>query len=948
MAQHSIENLDLVSQLRAQVLRLEQEVQHRRVGEEERSRDRAIRESLLEQLPAIAWTVNTQLKFTYSNGAGLKLLNLGPKEMIGVSLFEFFHTEDHEMPPIAAHIRALRGQLSNYDFEWQQRYYQCQVQPLRNTAGEILGCVGLALDVTSHRQTEAKLNHSEIWQRRIFESEMIGILSWQRSGAISHANDFFLKLIGYTREELNAGKINWREITPPGYEEIDEQAYQEILLKGYCTPFEKAYVRRDGTHVPVMIGASSLVNDRQQGVCFVIDTTPRMKAQEALRETAERLEAIVRSAPISIDILDADGNVLFWNAEAERLFGWTQQEVLGRPLPTISESHRAEFQTALRQIFDGESVRGFETKRLRKDGALIDVARSAAPLRGSDGNVASAMGIILDITARKRAEDALRHREQWFRQIAENIPEVFCVMNRAATELIYISPAYERVWGRSPESLYQNVASFLDAVHPEDLPIARAVFNDCTITGFAQAEYRVIQPDGTIRWVSDQYFPVYDDDRVFYRIAGIATDITERKEYEQRLRLYTAELSRRVEERTAELVATNAQLKHQIQERERTTLILRESEARYRLLAEHSNDMISRHDLDGVCRYASPACRTLLGYEAEELIGISAYAFIHPEDVPHVRRIHERVLDYPEVIYLTCRVRHKDGTYSWVEVSSRTIRDPQTSQPVEIINVSRDISERKRAEQLAEELRADLAHVGRLSTMGELATSLAHELKQPLGAIVAFAEGAIMRLESNAAQPQSALQTQSMKHALDEIVLAAQRADKIIRRTQEFVSKGTLSHTTRVDIRVLIENVLELLGSELRNHNVELRFEIDHDLPKIIGDSIQIQQVILNLVRNAVESMQGNDHVPRTLVVRTSRGDGEGVIVSFEDSGCGVSPERLKMLFTPFFTTKNHGMGVGLSISKSIIDAHNGRLWATRNADRGMTFQFRLPLQQGS
>jgi two-component system, LuxR family, sensor kinase FixL len=249
---------------------------------------------------------------------------------------------------------------------------------------------------------------------------------------------------------------------------------------------------------------------------------------------------------------------------------------------------------------------------------------------------------------------------------------------------------------------------------------------------------------------------------------------------------------------------------------------------------------------------------------------------------------------------------------------------------------SKDITERKRAETLARQHQADLAHVLRLNTMGEMAAGLAHEINQPLGAIANYAQGCSRRLRDESIEPGE------LVPVIDEIGREALRAGEIIRRLRDLVRKEGPKQAA-VDINELIRESTRIIETEAHQSGIHLELALASDLPPVSCDSIQIEQVLLNLLLNGVEAMQASSNGERSLTVTSAAAGAAAIEVGIRDSGGGV-PDPPADVFRPFFSTKPNGLGMGLSISRSIIEAHGGRLWATRNADRGSTFRFTLPV----
>jgi C4-dicarboxylate-specific signal transduction histidine kinase len=291
------------------------------------------------------------------------------------------------------------------------------------------------------------------------------------------------------------------------------------------------------------------------------------------------------------------------------------------------------------------------------------------------------------------------------------------------------------------------------------------------------------------------------------------------------------------------------------------------------------------------------------------------------------------------------RFRHfKRGDPIPVLYSAFRIDDPKTGQPVNVGNVCRDITDRKRAE---EKLRAseqrlldaqmELARVTRLTALGELTASIAHEVNQPLAAVVANAEACLRWLKRGIPDLDAA------RRSVEWIIDDGNRASEVIRRVRALANKTDIEKAP-LDINDVTREVIALVQRELSSHQVSLRMELAPALPRILGDRVQLQQVIINLVMNGIEAMRSVTDRPPELVILSRHDESQQVLLSVTDCGIGISTENADRLFNPFFTTKSGGMGMGLSICRSIIEAHEGRLWATANLPHGATFQFALPM----
>jgi PAS domain S-box-containing protein len=376
-----------------------------------------------------------------------------------------------------------------------------------------------------------------------------------------------------------------------------------------------------------------------------------------------------------------------------------------------------------------------------------------------------------------------------------------------------------------------------------------------------------------------------------------------------------------------------------LSERKRAEQGLRASEARFRTFVDHATDAFILHSEDGTIIDANRQACESLGYSRDELIGMSPLDVDPDVDKAFLRSLWAR-LDTEEIISFESRHRRKDGTIFPVEIRLRAFQDGGRRLGLALI---RDITERKRAEAEAREgehryreMQMELAHANRVATMGQLTASIAHEVKQPIAATVSNAQAALRWLGR---QPPV---LEEVRQALTSIAKDGIRAGDVVGRIRDLIKKAP-PREDRLDVNRAIREVIELTRGEAFKNGVSVQTELVDGLPLIQGDRVQLQQVMLNLMINAVEAMSGVNHGPRELLISTGKSDTGGVCVAVRDSGPGLTPAALERLFEPFYTTKPRGLGLGLSICRSIIEAHGGRLWASANAPRGAVFQFMLP-----
>jgi PAS domain S-box-containing protein len=357
----------------------------------------------------------------------------------------------------------------------------------------------------------------------------------------------------------------------------------------------------------------------------------------------------------------------------------------------------------------------------------------------------------------------------------------------------------------------------------------------------------------------------------------------------------------------------------------------------FRSLVEHAAELITLLDGNGIILYASPSHSPVLGYKPEELIGRNVFDLVHPDDRPSAAQSFAAALRGAGVPQSTeCRVRHAGGMWCTLEARGSLVADDPNAPGVVV--TAHDITERCRVEKSARQHQADLAQVLRISTIGEMTAGLAHEINQPLSAIVSYAKGCARRLRAGTGAPGELMEV------LDEIARQAVRVNEIVRRIDTVVQRNG-PRRAQVDLNEVVRALARGIEAEARERGITVELALDAALPPVHADGMQIEQVILNLVRNAFDAMSGPGPGESVLSIRTSMGAAQTVEVAIADSGGGVRAEIADQMFAPFVSTKPHGLGMGLAISRSIIQAHGGRLWATPNPSSGTTFSFSVPVQ---
>ena len=530
----------------------------------------------------------------------------------------------------------------------------CVCSAARSGTRDELQRVITAFNTLSHtlHTVYRALSEREANIRRLVDANIVGIIIWNIDGQIVEANDAFLRMVGYNREDLASGRVNRTDLTPREWRERDARTLAEIKASGTVQPFEKEYFRKDGSRIPVLIGVASFDETRKHGIGFVLDLTERKRTEVALRESEQRFRMLFES-------IDE---------------GFCTIEVL------------------------------FDQNEKPIDYIFLQISPSFERQTG-----------IKNAVGRRMREIAPQHEEQWFE-------------------------IYGRIALTGEPMRFENEAKQLE------------------------------------RWYDVYAFRI--EDLKCRRVGILFNDITERKRAEKRLR-------------TSEQRLIDAQM--------------------------------------------------------------------------------------------------------------------------------------------------ELARVTRMTTLGELTASIAHEVNQPLAAVVANAEASLRWLD----RPTPNLD--AVRQSVERVISDGNRASEVIRRVRALTKKSDIEMVP-LDVNDVVTETIALVQRELVSHQVSLRTELASPLPWVLGDRVQLQQVIINLVMNGIEAMQSVTDRLRELVIRSGQDETRQVIVSVTDCGAGISGENAGRLFDPFFTTKSSGMGMGLSICRSIMEAHGGRLWAAANVPHGAMFQFTLPV----
>lgn len=640
-----------------------------------------------------------------------------------------------------------------------------------------------------------------------------------------------------------------------------------------------------------------------------------------------------------------EGRLLWVNPAVERLTGYSVAECMAMddyPVQLVHEDDREHVRAAFRGALAGTSGNDLSFRLRCKDGRVRWVAMSWQPVYASDGQRLGSRSSIRDITDRKQAEDALLDERRLLTSIIAHIPSGVFWKNRdfrygGCNEAFARSAGVERPEDIVGKTDYELAWEKQQADYFRDCD-RRVMEEDRALLNIEEIER---QADGRQAILRTSKVPLHSEDGQVSGVLGIDTDISDLKQVENELRLIRAELETRVEERTAELSTANQQLRREIEDRERVEEALRRSEERYRLVSELTSDYAYafRVEPDGTCRaeWLTDAFVRISKHAPSQLERGDWARITHRDDVPVVERRMRSLLAGRSVVN-EFRIVASDGQIRWLCDHARPIWSEGEGRVVRILGAAQDITGRKQAEEEARNHQAALARVNRLTNLGELAAQLAHELNQPLCTMMGNAQTAQRLL----AAPSPDLV--ELRGALDDIVTFGNQAATVIKRLREFLRQQQ-PQPVLLNVQRMIEEIAGLIEADARQHSARVLFEVADDLPVTRGDPIQLQQVLLNLVRNGLEAMSQAGSQVREVTVRATYARQEGIIIRVSDRGAGLSPEMSERVFEPFFTTKPAGLGLGLAICRSIAEAHGGRLWAEPGpGSEGTSFSLMLPV----
>jgi PAS domain S-box-containing protein len=649
-----------------------------------------------------------------------------------------------------------------------------------------------------------------------------------------------------------------------------------------------------------------------------IDIEDRKWAEEQLRDSEHRWRSLTEALPQLVWAAMPDGACDYFSAQWTEYTGIPESELLGwRWMDVLHPDDREPTRQFWTDSVAGRSPYDVEYRVRRQDGEYGWFKTRGVPIRDTEGRIVKWFGTCTDITDRKLAEEALRDSEQELRK-AHNELEIKVAERTAELESskAYLAEAQrlshtgsfgwrvstgEILWSEETLRIFEydptakpTIELILQRVHPDDEAFVKQTIERAAQDGKDfDNEYRLAMPDGSVKYVHIVAHALSDESGSI-EFVGAVMDTTESKRAEEALR------------RSESYLAEAQRLAH--------------------------TGSWAWGVAGGDALHLSEEWYRIYGFDPEK--GTSAWEEkvqrIHPEDRDRWQRAIDRAIGEKLDYEVEMRILLPDGTVKYIHTVGHPVLNA-SGNVVQFVGSSMDISNSKRAE----EAQADLAHVSRVTTMGELTASLAHEVKQPIAAAITNAKTCLRWLSGDTPNIEEA------RAAAMRIVKDQTRAAEIISRIRLLFKKDTPLREL-VEVNEVIREMIVLLRGETTRYSISVRTELAADLPPVMGDRVQLQQVMMNLMVNGIEAMKDVNGT-RELIIKSQRAEDEQLLVSVSDTGVGLPPQQADQIFNSFFTTKPHGTGMGLRISRSIVESHGGRLWAADNSPRGASFYFNIP-----
>jgi PAS domain S-box-containing protein len=624
------------------------------------------------------------------------------------------------------------------------------------------------------------------------------------------------------------------------------------------------------------------------------DTASQLRnLYSSLQDSEEQLRRVINTIPAHVTSMLPDGSVDFINQRLLEFTGYSIGALGGWSWEAVVHpDDRSRTSSAWCTALENGTPLEIEIRMRRADGEYRWFLARNVALRDDMGKIVKWYGTAIEIEDRKQAEEELRRSRAYLAEAQRLSLTGSFSWKVAAGEIVWSEQTYQ-IFGYDID-IKPTLRSVLQRTHPDDKAIVQQVLEQTTTSGSNfDVEHRLLMPDNTVKYLHVVARGL-EDSAGNLELVGAVTDITSAKQAEE---------------------------------------ALRKSEEQWRDVFENNPTMYFMVDASGKIIAINPLGAEKLGYTIRELIAQPVLSVFSESDREAVTRnlalCFERIGQSQS---WEARKVCKDGRIIRVREMAKAV--PRASGPIALI-ACEDTTEQRIAEEALRQAQVELAHVNRVNTMGELTASLAHELTQPIAAAVTNASACVLWLSREHPNIEQACE------AASRIVRDGRRAGEIISRIRQFFKRAT-PEWEEVDINTAILDTLTLMQNQAKEHDIAMHTELAPNLPPVMGDYVQLQQVLMNLIVNSIDALKSVEGV-RELAIRSCHNGTGQILISVSDTGVGLPPNKADEIFRPFFTTKPHGIGMGLRICCSIVETHGGRLWAESNSPRGAIFYLTLP-----
>jgi PAS domain S-box-containing protein len=812
--------------------------------------------------------------------------------------------------------------------------------PLFDADGKIYALGSVATDITERQREESARRYSDERHRLVVETAPDAVVSMDDNGIIQFANPATARVFGHDPTELVGRPLT--VLMPEFMRSLHETGFRRYLATGHrhinWQGTELTALRKNGEEFPVEISFGEQTRDEHKVFTgFIRDISKRRQAEDKLRASERSLRELTETIPQMLWSAEEDGTVNYCNQRTLDYTGLSAEEV--RSSGWLTAVHPDDVETTTRawlgSVTSGEAFQ-CEFRFRRASDTYRWCISNAVPLRDLDGKVIKWFGTVIDLHDWREAQQALHAIQTRQVAVRADVSLAFgqkegleAILHECAESLVrHLDAAFARIWTLSRDGTMLELRASAGLYTHLNGAHSRIPIGQLKIGTIARERTHVLTNDiindpriSDKTWAANEGMTSFAGYPLLVgtRTLGVMAMFSRRP-----LATGTAETL----ESVADLIANGIERKHAEDK-------LRASERDLSLIIETIPGLVWCAAPDGELTYLNRRILEYTGTSSSSFASLGWTSFLHTDDVDSTVRAWSNAVATGQAFEIHSRLRRHDGAFRWFHVLGQAAHDNE-GRVTRWYGLLIDISDRKNIEEALRGSEMRLSRATRTATIGEFAAAIAHEINQPLAAVVTNGEACLRWLS---AEPPGLARAQE---AAARIVRDGKEAGEIVRRIRALFKKASFE-TIELDLNGVIAEVLHLLSSETAKRRVAVEADLADDLPPVVGDRVQLQQLIFNLLLNGVEAMDPVVDRPRKLFIGSKQHNPETVLVVIRDSGVGM--EDSEKVFEAFFTTKENGLGMGLAVCRSIIDAHHGRLWASSDRGAGTTFSFTLPVQ---